>query len=105
MVGSTNTYVSTVPLSVPSPSHQMRDPQMWPISANSPVPEISFEEDRLLEIARPISAFDTVDTAIGKEVSEDHLQLVLRLYDGYVPVRTHDHVRAFCRDIHIQTRS
>lgn len=69
-----------VPLSDPSPSRQMRDPQMWPISVDSPVPEIPLEEDRLLEIARPISAFDTVDTAIGKEVSEDHQDSTLGMF-------------------------
>lgn len=83
----------------------MRDPQVWPISVDSPVPEIPLEEDRLLEIAKPISAVDSVDTAIGKEVSEDDLQLVLRLYNGDVPVGTHDPVRTFCRTIHMQTSS
>lgn len=83
----------------------MCDPQMWPINVDSPVPEIPLEEDRFLEVARPISAVDSVDTAIGKEVSEDHLQLVLRLYDGYVPDGTHDPVRALCRTIHMQTSS
>lgn len=58
----------------------MRDPQMWPISVDSPVPEIPLEEDRLLEIARPISAFDTVDTAIGKEVSEDHQDSTMGMF-------------------------
>lgn len=73
----------------------MHDPQMWPISVDSPVPEIPLEEDRLLEIVRPISAVDSVDTAIGKEVSEDHQDSTMGMFQPE-PMYELDPVRAFC---------
>lgn len=67
---------------------------MWPVSDDSPPPEIPNDQERLLEIAKPLLLSDSVEAELGKEVYESHLQLVMRVYDSSIRKKKHVPVSA-----------